>query len=79
MLGEQVTDALGVDGGLVVHPPWLRRASPQRPPCGVTAGGELDGVLLGLARHECPPPRAVGLGSANLGLGASMRSSTPQA
>src|SRR6266516_2376865 len=66
---EQVLDALGLDCGLVVHPAWSDRAGPKGAAGAVADGGDLDGVLLALARDKRPPPTPVGPGSADLGLG----------
>jgi hypothetical protein len=51
MLAEQVGDALGLGGGLVVQATGTHRAAPQDSAVPVAAGGGLDGVLLALARH----------------------------
>jgi hypothetical protein len=69
MLAQQVFDALGLGGGLVVHAARAYRPSPQGAALAVGDGGGLDGVLLLLAGDERPPPRAVGAWPAHRGLG----------
>jgi hypothetical protein len=69
VLAQQVLDALGFDGGLVVHAARAHRPGPKGPAVPVGDGGGLDGVLLLLAGDERPPPRPVGPWPADLGLG----------
>jgi hypothetical protein len=69
MLAEQVGDALGLGGCLVVHATGTHGAAPQCAAVPVAAGGGLDGVLLALARNERPPSWSVRPRPANLGLG----------
>jgi hypothetical protein len=69
MLAEQVSDPLGLDGGLIVHPAGPHRATPQRPALLIGDDGGLDSVLLALARDERPPADPVRPWTADLRLG----------
>jgi hypothetical protein len=67
---EEVVDAFGAYGGLVVLPAGADGSGPQRPAVGVGGDGGFDGVLLLLAGHERSPAGPVWLGSADLDFGA---------
>src|SRR5262249_40761281 len=70
VLIEQVIDAFGAYGGLVVHTPGSSRPDPHRSSFRVGGDGGLDRVLLLLAGHEGPPAGSVRFGAADLELGA---------
>src|SRR5512135_1408069 len=67
---QQVIDAVGLQCGLVVHPPRPERAVPQGAPALVADLGELDRVGLLLAGHERPPPGPARLRAADDDLAA---------
>jgi hypothetical protein len=67
---EEVVDAFGAYGGLVVLAAGSDGSGPERPAVGVGGDGGFDGVLLLLAGHERSPSGSVGLGPADLDLGA---------
>jgi len=72
-LGEllkEAGDALGLNGGLVVHAPGAERAGPQGAAVLVGDDGGLRGVLLFLARDEGAAAGLAGAGAPDLHFGA---------
>src|SRR5262249_49139921 len=66
---EQVVDAFGTHGGLVVHVSGSGGPGPDRAAAGVGGDGGLDGVLFLLAGDERSTAGSVRRGSADLDLG----------